>query len=148
MARQKKVENDAECLMIIRALTTDARFNTMAEFQLGGVTYARKDLILLFQSVLDASAKSVSTRAAWTVAVRNERTLRARVRAVRNALRIQVESRFGPTEGALRVLGFKVTARQKPTVEVVRAAVAKRLATRAARHTLGKKQKKKIKGKV
>ena len=146
MARQKKAEHNAELRKIVEGLKTDSRFNTIAMFQLGGITYSRKDLIQVFQGVLDASAKTLAAYSAWLHAAKAEQSARLGVRATRNAFRAHIESRFGLGSGVLEKLGFAFKERRKPTIAVTLAAVEKRRATRAARHTMGTKQKKKMKG--
>jgi hypothetical protein len=59
-----------------------------------------------------------------------------------------VEAAFGSSPDVLADFGIIRKARAPLTVEAKAAAAAKRASTRAARHTLGTKQKKAIKGDV
>jgi hypothetical protein len=85
-------------------------------------------------------------RGVWLLEVAQ---LRKRIRTnhvLRLAIRAFVELRHGSASEALRDYGFKPRKRKKPSIETMRRAVEKRRATRAARGTMGPRQRKKIKG--
>jgi hypothetical protein len=100
------------------------------------------------QKRIDASNKTLTSKATWTLAVESEKSTRETtatfVAAVRQGLLLFLA-------GQTDVLAdFGLTARAKPafTPEELLARAAKAKATRAARHTLGPKQKAAIKGAV
>ncbi|HEX3770663.1 MAG TPA: hypothetical protein VHV30_07360, partial [Polyangiaceae bacterium] len=100
------------------------------------------------QKRIDASNKTLTSKATWTLAVESEKSTRETtatfVAAVRQGLLLFLA-------GQTDVLAdFGLTARAKPafTPEELLARAAKAKATRAARHTLGPKQKAAIKGTV
>jgi hypothetical protein len=59
-----------------------------------------------------------------------------------------VKAAHGTSPEALAAFGLHPKARVPLTVEAQAAAIAKRAATRAARHTMGSRQKKAVKGDV
>ncbi len=63
-------------------------------------------------------------------------------------LKTLVHSQLGSSESVLGDFGFSSPKRQTPDEATKAAAVGKRAATRAARHTMGKRQKAGIKGAV
>ncbi len=84
----------------------------------------------------------------WRAAVQNERALELHVRSLRKGVHGVVSARFG-AEGAQNLqFGFAMAKPRTKSAEVKAAAVAKWLATREKRGTLGKVQKKDIKGNV
>ena len=100
------------------------------------------------QKRIDASNKTLSSKATWTLAVESEHSVRETtatfVAAVRQTLVLFLA-------GQTDVLAdFGLTPRAKPvaTPDELVARVAKAKATRAARHTMGPRQKADIKGTV
>jgi hypothetical protein len=71
-----------------------------------------------------------------------------RTDALVSALRQVVQGMYKQTPGTLADFGLKDRKVTKPSVETLAAAAAKSKATRAARHTMGKKQKQAIHGNV
>jgi hypothetical protein len=59
-----------------------------------------------------------------------------------------VRNQFGGVQGTLGDFGIRIPTRQIPSEATKAVAVAKRAATRVARHTAGKRQKAKVKGVV
>jgi hypothetical protein len=125
------------------------RLQNVQSLVVAGVTYTPANLTTLFKSVADRAAE---------VADAETKLLDAR-KALRDALqptvlvaaqfRHVVRNLFGNQADALADFGLvppKVPT--PPTVETKASAVAKRNATRQARHTMGKTQKAKIKGSV
>lgn len=66
--------------------------------------------------------------------------------AVLKALQALVKTQLGSTEAVLGDFGFTTGTRKKPDETTKAEAVLKRAATRTARHTMGKRQKAKVKG--
>ena len=104
------------------------------------------ELVQRIQNVVDLAKSSADAQATWREAVRVERegtkAIAATVRAVRNI----IAGAFGENSKQLLDFGFTPRKRTKTTVEVKAEAVKKLRSTREARHTMGAKEKRKIKG--
>jgi hypothetical protein len=92
----------------------------------------------------DVDAAKAATRAKLAV----EAAATPPVRTLMSALMTYVKAAYAGSPEALADFGISPKPPATPTVEAKAAAVAKRAATRAARHTMGKQQKKAIKGAV
>jgi hypothetical protein len=128
----------------------DKYFGSVTQVTLLGTNYTPAALKALIQSDIDAVNLVGTTKAAWSSAVANARVTRATASSVLSALKSVLVQKYGPDDTAV-FSDFgdapPKTAKQ-PTPAVKAVAVDKRTATRAARHTLGKKEKAKIKGAV
>ena len=111
---------------------------------IAGKDYVPGDLKPLFQADLDAAAASDAAKAAWKLAVVAERQARARVAFIRRALHAFVALTYGDPSQALADFGFPPKKTGVPTAETKAQALAKRSATRKARHIMGSRQRKKI----
>jgi hypothetical protein len=114
----------------------------------GGVVHTTNDIVATLQSRLDSASAVLSTRATWQTAVKTEKTLRDTTKTLVSAVKQGLLVSFA---GQLDTLAdFGLTERAKPvrTPEEKLAAAARAKATRAARHTMGSKQKAEIKGTV
>jgi hypothetical protein len=98
---------------------------------------------------VDAFRAVSAARIAWLEAAKAERKLNDETKEFVSAFRQALLTLFGPEAGILA--DFDVSVRkprtEPPLTEKVQAS-AKAKATRAARHTLGPKQKRAIKGEV
>jgi hypothetical protein len=131
---------------LIDGLTKHAA--TLPSIVIAGTSTTTAAIVAKLQARIAAISTVQTTRATWRAAVQAERTevaaTKAFVSAVRQALlvaftgQVDVLADFGLTARKVRV----VTPEEKV------AATAKRAATRAARHTMGSKQKAAIKGTV
>jgi hypothetical protein len=115
---------------------------------LGGSTYSPADLMKLVQSSIDSAKTTDAAKANWHSTVFAEQTLEAQLAPLLRELRQYVISVFGATSPVLADFGFTPPKRATRTPEEKAATAAKAKATRAARHTAGKKQKKAVKGNV
>jgi hypothetical protein len=101
----------------------------------------------LLRAAVDATATADAAHAEWRQRVAQERAARADATRVLRALRSYVLVHYGAEAVAILAdFGFSAP---KPTMKSVRttaAAADKSLATRAARHTMGSKQREHIKG--
>jgi len=128
-----------------------AKYFSGVTITLGGVAYAYDDLRRLIQGDLDAMTASAQAKAAYSAQVQVERNVHAKVNPVLRLLRNFVIAQFGDTQdasGKLADFGYAPRKSTKKTLEVKVGAQEKTKATRAARHTLGSKQKTKVKGTV
>ncbi len=115
---------------------------------LGGSTYSPADLMKLLQGSIDSAKAADATKANWHSAVLAERALDAQLAPLLRELRQYAISVFGATSPVLADFGFAPPKHVTRTPEEKAVAAAKAKATRAARHTAGKKQKKAVKGNV
>jgi hypothetical protein len=124
-------------------------FANVTSVTLGGVEYALADLQALVQSNLDAMSASVKAKAAWRTQVQAERDSRAAVDPVVRLLKAYVVAHFGDGQAsgtALEDFGMKPRRMPQASLATKVGATGKAKATRAARHTMGPKQKLEITG--
>ncbi len=108
-----------------------------------GASFSTKDLIALFQSHLDALDKISGLRAALAGAVADERRLAKRTKAVAKGLKAFMAGTKGVSPVLFNDFGWRVPKRPGPkTVAGKLAGAEKTRATRAARGTMGKRQRK------
>jgi hypothetical protein len=122
---------------------------TLTSLVIGGTSLNTVDLIGILQARIDARNNAVSTRATWQTGVKADQDERAKTKTIVSGLRQALLVAFAGSIGVLADFGLK--PRRPPasrTPEEKAAAVAKAQATRAARHTMGTKQKAKVKGTV
>jgi hypothetical protein len=113
-----------------------------------GVSYKPADLTPALQARIDSANRVLAAKAAWAEAVQADRDERAKSKTFVADLRQALRLAFG---GSIETLAsFGLTLRKTPvlTPEQRVAAGQKARATRAARHTMGPKQKAQIKGTV
>ncbi len=118
---------------------------------IGGVAYAVNDLLTQIQKDITATDATDKARAAWLQTVQAERASHAQMDPLLRGIKQFVMLQFGETEASSTVLAdFGYTPRKvavrTPATSV--AAAAKSAATRKARHTMGKDQKKEVTGDV
>jgi hypothetical protein len=115
----------------------------------GGATYTATALVQLLQSLADALGAADSAKASWQEALKNATDVKAKVGPVVQAYRSWVVVTYGNAPATLA--DYDVTPRKVPTpltAEQLVAKATKAEATRKARNTMGKKQKKSVKGTV
>ena len=115
---------------------------------LGGTAYTPADLVKLVQSRIDSANTVAAGKASWHSTVVANKALTTNVTPALRALRDYVINVFGAASPVLADFGFTPPKRTTKTPEQKAAAAAKAKATRAARHTAGKNQKKSVKGAV
>ena len=104
------------------------------------------DLIERFQEHLDAMAEASDKEIEWRVALEREAKLEAGIKELMVRVTLLVQSSFGAGAATLREFGVKPFVRRKPSMATLKLAIEKRLATRALRRTMGRRQKRKLKG--
>jgi len=115
----------------------------------GSATYTPAALTQLFQSFVDGAAGVVAAQAQYKAKLEAQRALTVTVRTVILAFRSFVIATFSHSPDVLADFGIAPRKAPTPTPAATKAlAVEKRLATREARHTMGKKEKLAIKGSV
>ena len=128
----------------------DKYFSKVKSLTVGGTTYTPKSLLAVLNAENDASSAVDSTRAQLDAQVVTHRSAKVTAAALRSALKTYILGTYG--KKAVQMLGdFGMRVPKAPgarTVDEKSKAVAKTLATRAARHTMGKKQKLRVTGVV
>jgi hypothetical protein len=121
-------------------------FPAAASLVLAGTAYTPAQIIALFQAFADAIKALVVLHAQLSSGVLAVRSQRKQIQKVLLALESYVDNLFGSDPGKLGDFGF--TPKQSGVVSTrTRAlAIVKGKATRAARHTMGSKQKAAITG--
>jgi hypothetical protein len=114
---------------------------TVPSLPLAGAAYTPADLVKLVQSRLDSAGTVASSNATWHSTVAAHGALNAKLTQVLRGLRQYVLNAFGETSPVLADFGFTPPKVATRTPEEKAAAAAKALATRRARHTMGKKQR-------
>ncbi len=119
----------------------------LASMYVAGVSYTPTQFIALLQKEVDLEDAASNSREDLRVAAAAARQQRATMVPIMVGFRAFLQNMF-TDPSTIAEFGFSPRSRSKTTVEVKTAAVNKRAATRAARHTMGPKQKKDVKGTV
>jgi hypothetical protein len=120
-----------------------------APLTLGGQSFTQQALVQVLQSLGNALSTVDMAKASWQSALSDLGDTQAKVAPTLKAYRAWIVATYGNAPATLADFGLTPPKAPTPmTAEEKAAAVAKRTATRAARHTLGPKQKKGIKGAV
>ena len=143
--RTSKTKDDTEDRQLRDGLLAHAA--TLPELRIGGVVRTVADLAATLQARMDARARTAAARAAWRQAVAQEKAGMAaskpQVTGAVAALRVM----YAGCNEELGDFGLKARKPRRPqTTEEKERAVARGKATRAARHTLGPRQRAKIQG--
>jgi hypothetical protein len=117
-------------------------------FQMSTGTYTRDELIVEFQQFVSAAQDTKDSNAQWRSDIQTERQLEQHVKVLRQGVKGIVAARFGVSGAQLLKFGYTLPKPRKKSAKTKAAAVQKGLATREKRQTLGKVQKKDIKGNV
>ena len=130
---------------IIAAL--GSQFRATATISIGGNVYRAKDLQTQLQAEVDAAKATQSAETAYQQAVLSEEKVGAQAALIRKDLRVYLIGVYGAKSATVAEFGFTP---KEATVDVKTkaAAIVKSAATRAARGTMGSRQKKEIKGTV
>jgi hypothetical protein len=146
MSKSNRSTTQARDAQVIAGMQKDLK--TTSSLPLGGTTYTPTTLTQLVQSRIDAANAVANARAGWLDAVARYRVLSAQVSLVVNGLRQYVINAFGEESPVLADFGFTPRKKAVLTTEQKVARARKAAATRAARGTKGKVQKKAVKGSV
>jgi hypothetical protein len=132
----------------IRGLIAGAQKHTPnGSLTLGSATYTVPALVQLVKSLADALDAADAAKASWQDALKNATDTKAKVGPVVRDYQSWVAVTYRGTPSTLADYG--VTPRKAPTpltAQQKATAALKRKATRTARHTMSKKQKKNVKG--
>jgi sulfite reductase beta subunit-like hemoprotein len=117
---------------------------TIMSIMVGGASVATTDIVTALQARIATAKVATSARAIWQAAVQADRDERAKTKTL---VSVTKQTLLGSFAGQVDTLAdFGLTPRKARVVspEALVAAAAKAKATRAARHTMGKKQKKAV----
>ncbi len=117
-----------------------------ADLLMGSKTYAKSTVVAVLDAYLNAHTATAAAKVPWTKAVVAEKAALADARDMRALLRVFFQNRLGASSPDLTKIGFEPRKVPKVPVKTKAAAADKTVATRKARHTMGKVQKKDIKG--
>jgi hypothetical protein len=111
-----------------------------------GKKYSTADLVKVLQERVGATHEVTTTRAAHAKAVAVERAKIAETKKFVANIRQVLKVMYSNSVDVLTDLGLRAPSRKPPTLDAKVAAIAKTLATRAARHTMGPRQRQRIHG--
>lgn len=115
---------------------------------INGKVMSATQIVALVQSHLDAATHVANLRAQLKSSIQSEDELHATIKAAVNCIRSYVAAMYGERSTQYASLGFDPRKEAQKTAKSKAQAVDKSLATRAARHTMGKKQRGDIFGEV
>jgi hypothetical protein len=113
-----------------------------------GSSYTPAQVTSTLQTLVTLRSDVDASKASTKAKIANEATQMPSLRAFMSAFEAYVRAAFGSSPDVLADFGIAPKTRAPLTVEAKAAAAAKRASTRAARHTLGTKQRKAIMGDV
>jgi len=116
------------------------------KFIIRGVWHTPQTLAAEYRQHLELLREVTTREVEWRTAVDQERKLEASLKGLHEYVKMYLAGRFGPSSPALRAFGLKPQKKAVTSVETKTLAIMKRLETRKLRKTMGKKQRKKIKG--
>ena len=145
-----KVRTKASLQQRVRSLIAGTQKHTpTGPLTFGGATYDATSLVQTLQSLGNAIAASDAAKAKWNDALKVMQDEQAKVAPVIRDYQSYIVSLLGNAPSTLAEYGLAPRKVRTPlTVEQKAAAAAKGAATRAARHTMGTVQKKRVKGNV
>jgi hypothetical protein len=145
-----KSKADKASLVMSLITGTNKHYPTGSQvLSFGGATHTVTALTQLFQSFVDLRNAVIASQAATKAKVATERAQAPSLLVVIDEFVAFVKVTFGNQPDVLADFGLAPPkARAPQTAEQKAVAAAKRVATRAARHTMGSNQKKGVKGAV
>jgi hypothetical protein len=144
--KSNRIDQNAADQSLIDGFNKNA--TAITNMVVGGVPHTTKDIVATLQSRIDSSKAVLSTRATWQTAVKADKTLRDTTKTFVSAVKQSLIVSFAGHLDTLADFGLTERAKVVRTPEEKLAAATKAKATRAARHTMGSKQKAEIKGTV
>jgi hypothetical protein len=127
---------------------TSKHLSSTTPVALLGGSFTADQITSKLQTLVSLRSDVDAAKATAKAKIANEAAQTPALLAFMSALESFVKAAFGSSPDVLADFGMTPKSRAQLTVEAKAAAVAKRAATRAARHTMGPKQKKGIKGDV
>jgi hypothetical protein len=143
--KDTKLEMSSTCAALLQGV------NALPDstFEMDGQTYAKAAVLGPLNAFIAAVAATTATHSAWLKAVQDEEAAAGAAHAMVAILKPYLRARLGKSNPALQSkFGVAPVKKAKKPVAVKSAAIAKSKATRAARHTMGSKQRASVKGTV
>ena len=145
---RKKSSKNSQVLAASQLMSgIETHYKKSESLPLQSKTVSVASILAMLPSRIDAARSAEAARATWRAAVQKEHDLRAQTDALLAAVVQYVSVVHGPSVDALADFGL---APRKPPRALSGAEIAQKAAkakaTRAARHTLGDRQRAKIKG--
>jgi hypothetical protein len=122
----------------------DTMFTPTQKLTIAGQTLTAAQASAQIDAFLQAIDDTTHAKLAYQTQLAAQQTSNAAARVFLVQMDAVLTSFYGKTGAPRASFGALPQPRAKPTVEVVAAAVEKRIATRKARHTMGKRQKAKV----
>jgi hypothetical protein len=138
-----KVSMDRQHAACVRA-----HFGKSAVFHYEGTAIKAPDVVKMYEQHEQLLADIAATRERWLQLVSQEQAADAKLQEVTAAVATQIRNTMGSGSQAFIDFGLSDHKSAKQTVEQKVAAVEKSRATRAARHTMGSRQRAKVRGTV
>jgi hypothetical protein len=127
---------------------TNRHFANTSELAFASATFTPAQVTSSLQTLVNLRNDVDTAKAATKAKLAAEKAQAPNLHSFMAALESFVRATFSNSPDVLADFGLTKKARTPLTVEKKAAAAAKRTATRAARHTMGSKQKKTVKGTV
>jgi hypothetical protein len=138
-----KLSLSAQCDALVQGVTSLAD----PTLTLDGKPYTKDAVLAPLRACVTAIAATSAAHSAWSQAVQQEHDAIAAARAMIALLKPYLQVRLGKSNPALQSqFGIAPAKKGEKTVAVKSTAIAKAKATRAARHTMGPKQRKAVTG--
>jgi hypothetical protein len=145
MPKISKLVKRESAIQIIGGLEKYYRGQTA--IYVGGKKYTQPQLISLFRSLVDAIDEVNALQASVVAAVARERNVASTVRELTRLLKITVDAGFGFSPIECGDFGWTMPKKPGPkTVQAKLEGARKSQETRKARQTMGKRQRKRIRG--
>jgi hypothetical protein len=137
-----KVNIEAQYQTLVNGIL--ANLKDVTTFEMGGGTYALADLISQFQQRIAAAEKTKASKTVWHTDVLSERQVAGATGPLRKVMQSFLVGRYGAQSPKLGEFGFSPGKPRKVSAQTKAAAAVKAKATRVARNTVGKKQRKEV----
>jgi hypothetical protein len=143
LRRSRLVTEAADQQMLVGTQQVLSKLGTMT---IASQSLTPADLIAIFQARIGSSQAVRAATAALVAAVKADRDKRTQTAPLVKSFKRLVQAMFSESPDVLATFGLESVKVGTTTVATKAAALDKTIATRKARHTMGKVQKKKIHG--
>jgi hypothetical protein len=145
MPRKSKVQKREKHRRLVQGVKK--HWMNQGNFEIAGVKYTPSDLVDGLESLIRQHDRTARAYSAWREEVKRERRLEKDLGPLVRGVQNQVLSYYGvEATKKLGDFGMKYTKRGPKTLASKRQMVAEARATRAERHTMGSRQRKRVKG--
>jgi len=145
MPRKSKVQKREKLRRLIKGIRK--HWMNTGPMKVAGVDHTPSEVVASLQSLIDQHDRTKRAYAVWRDEVRRERLLEQKVAVFVRSVERRVLAHFDIEDvKGLADFGMKYNKRGPKTVASKEQMVDKARATRAERHTMGSRQRKRIKG--